>query len=151
MSPTTILHSLRLPSMILAAVVVWAVGLTTSASAAVKLSNLESPSRGGVTIDANFHKAQPFLTTASGPFEITTVTLRMAPGFTAGGGFSVAIYSGASAPSQLVTNGRLVGESNPMAAGNYTYTASGLTLDPDTPYWIVASVTSGAGSYRWDT
>lgn len=104
---------------------------------------------GGVRVEANLHKAQPFRTTASGPFEITTVTLRMTAGTNGAGGFSVEIYAGESAPARLVTNGRLAGESNPLAAGNYTYTASGLTLDPDTTYWIVASVASGAGSYRW--
>jgi len=116
-SPTTIPRSLRFPSVILAAVVVWMFGLTPSASAAVKLSNLESPSFGGVRVDANLHKAQPFRTTASGPFEITTVTLRMTQGSAAAGGFSVAIYSGASAPSQLVTNGRLAGESESHGCG----------------------------------
>ena len=106
---------------------------------------------GGVTVNVNAHKAQPFRTTATGPFEITTLTLRMTQGTNGAGGFSVAIYAGESAPARLVTNGRLAGESNPLAAGNYTYTASGLTLDPDTTYWIVAGVTSGAGSYRWGT
>ena len=65
------------------------------------------------------------------------------------GQFTVSIYAGESAPATLVPNGRLIGESNPFTAGDYTYTASGLTLDPDTTYWIVASVGSGPGSYRW--
>jgi len=126
MSPISIPHSSRSSLRVLVAVLIWALGLTLTASAAVKLSNLESPLFGGVRVEANLHKAQPFRTTASGPFEITTVTLRMTAGTNGAGGFSVAIYAGESAPARLVTNGSLAGETNPLAAGNYTYTASGL-------------------------
>ena len=127
----------------------WLAGLATAASAAVKLSNLETALAGSATVTATLHKAQPFKTTATGPFEITTLTLRMGAGRNGAGQFSVAIYAGELAPTALVPNGRLAGEDNPLTAGNYTYTASGLTLDPNTTYWIVASVTSGPGSYSW--
>lgn len=122
---------------------------TVSAAAAVKLSNLTTASFGAATVSAANFKAQPFRTTAIGPFEITSLTLKMAAGADGGGQFTVGIYSGESAPATLVPNGVLIGESNPLVAGDYTYTASGLTLDPNSTYWIVARVTSGAGSYRW--
>jgi hypothetical protein len=48
----------------------WAV----AAQAAVKLSNLETAATGTATVSAVNYKAQPFRTTASGPFEITLVT-----------------------------------------------------------------------------
>lgn len=133
----------------LAVVLLWIASFTPAASAAVKLSNLATPSFGAATVSAANFKAQPFRTTAIGPFEITALTLKMALGSDGGGQFTVGIYSGESAPATLVPNGRLIGESNPLAAGDYTYTAAGLTLDPNTTYWIVASVTAGTGSYRW--
>ncbi len=130
-------------------ILVWLAGLTAAASAAVKLSNLTTASNGAATVSAANFKAQPFRTSAVGPFEITSLTLKMTTGTNGAGQFTVGIYAGESAPAILVPNGLLIGESNPLAAGEYTYTASGLTLDPDTTYWIVASVTAGAGSYRW--
>jgi len=124
-------------------------GSPSGLQAAVKLSNLATSSSGAATVSAANFKAQPFRTTAVGPFEITSLTLKMAAGSDGAGQFSVAIFSGETAPATPVPNGRLIGEANPLAAGDYTYTASGLTLDPETTYWIVAGVTSGAGSYRW--
>jgi hypothetical protein len=44
----------------------------------------------------------------------------------------------------------LSGSANPAAAGNHTYTSSGLVLAPSTSYWIVAGVTAGAGDYTWN-
>lgn len=71
---------LRLPSLLtslrgggILAALLWAV----AAQAAVKLSNLETAATGTATVSAVNYKAQPFRTTASGPFEITLVTLRM--------------------------------------------------------------------------
>ena len=142
------LRSLRFPDTVLAVALAFC-GVMSPAMAAVKLSNLGTATFAGSAVSAAAYKAQPFRTTAVGPFEITTLTLRMTAGSNGGGQFSVAIFSGETAPATLVPNGRLVGEANPLAAGDYTYTASGLTLDPNTTYWIVASVASGAGSYRW--
>lgn len=130
------------------AVFIWISGLAT-AHAGVKLSNLETAPFGTAQVTAGNYKAQPFRTTASGPFEITTVTLRLGAGVTGTGRFFLGIYSGETAPVAPVPNGILTGNTNPVAAGNYTYTANGVTLDPDTTYWLVAGVSSGAGIYRW--
>lgn len=119
------------------------------AQAAVKLANLDTAAIGSATVSAVNYKAQPFRTTASGPFEVTLVTLRMGAGSNGAGQFFLAIYSGATAPVSLVPNGLLSGSDNPVAAGTHTYTATGLTLDPNTTYWLVAGVRAGAGSYRW--
>jgi hypothetical protein len=121
-------------------------------AAAVKLSNLDVPALGatdGAAITSGNYIAQPFRTTAVGPFELSYVTLRMSAGSDGSGQFFVAIYAGEQAPAALAVNGLLSGSANPLTRGDYVYSASGLTLDPDTTYWIVAGVSSGAGSYRW--
>ena len=149
MPPISSLRLFRSPCVLLVAALLWAIGFTPLASAGVKLSNLETAPFGTAQVTAGNYKAQPFRTTASGPFEITTVTLRLGAGIAGTGQFFLAIYSGETAPVAPVPNGILTGNTNPLAAGNYTYTANGVTLDPGTPYWLVAGVSAGTSVYRW--
>jgi hypothetical protein len=53
-------------------------------------------------------------------------------------------------PGDLLADGVLSGNDDPFEAGNYTYTASGVTLDPSTLYWLSATVSTGSAYYYWD-
>ncbi|MGH7993282.1 MAG: choice-of-anchor R domain-containing protein [Limisphaerales bacterium] len=67
-----------------------------------------------------------------------------------GSGFSLSLYSNNSGqPGSSV--GVLSGSSNPSVAGNYTYTASGVTLSASTSYWVVGDAATAFpnGSFLW--
>jgi hypothetical protein len=116
----------------------------------VVISNLSSTRSSQVSISATAYQAAPFTTDSSSSYSLNSVTLGMAAATNAGGSFFVAIYSGATQPTALVTNGQLSGNSNPATAGNYSFTAgASVLLAPSTTYWVVAGVTSGVGVYKW--
>jgi hypothetical protein len=79
-----------------------------------------------------------------------TLALADAKGETTGA-LSVAIYSQVNdGPGALL--GTLIGEVNPLTAGNYTYTSGSLQLAANTQYWLVVSApfTTAEGSgYGW--
>lgn len=69
-------------------------------------------------------------------------------------GFVVAIYTNNSGqPGSLL--GTLSGSNSPSTAGEYTYTAAGITLSALTPYWVVVTGTFTASDantfYLWNT
>lgn len=56
----------------------------------------------------------------------------------------------ATGPNDELSSFYLTGTANPSTAGSYTFTAASQVLAANTTYWIVAGVSSGAGSYRWN-
>ena len=132
-------------------VVGFACGIVARAQTVV-LSNLSSTRSSQVSLSATAYQAAPFTTDSSSSYSLNSVTLGLAAATNTSGNFFVAIYSGVSQPTTLVTNGQLSGNSNPASAGNYSFTAGAtVALAPSTTYWVVAGVTSGAGVYKWQT
>lgn len=89
---------------------------------------------------------------------LNSVTLTLDEGISGGSGaLTVALYDSTgtdgfgvapTAPGSLVTT--LVGNSDPYAAGNYTYTPSSLTvLQPNTTYYVVLSTPNYPANYPW--
>ena len=101
------------------------------------LSTLTPTDVGGYGVGSTAF-AQSFKTGNASPgYLLNSITLVMAGREVGASGFGVSIYSnGGSTPGAGL--GTLTGNSNP-GVGAYTYTASGLVLDPATTYWIVAS------------
>lgn len=91
-----------------------------------------------------------FLTDGSSPsFTLNTVTLLMQEGLSSGGNFALRLYSNAGSNLPDVLLETLSGSANPLAAGQYVYTSSGTALDASTSYWLVGSVATGGGTYKW--
>lgn len=126
--------------------------LSPPARGAVMVSNLDEPTFSSFPA-GEWWVGNRFITDGSADaFLLEAVTLKMDAATATPGNFFVAIYSNGIDNKPAASLGLLSGEANPFAAGNYPYTASGLTLNPNTSYWIVAGVSSGgsAGSgYNW--
>jgi len=76
--------------------------------------------------------------TAATGYILNSVTLAMGNWDGNASNFVVAVYhDGGGQPGPLL--GALSGSNDPETAGLYIYTASGLTLNPGTIYWIVAN------------
>jgi PEP-CTERM motif len=115
----------------------------------VVLSNLVTPTS-QTTVSSTAFKAQAFTVAGGSDYLVNSLTLNFFTASNSSGNFNVGIYSDAAKPDALVTNGLLTGEANPATTGTYIYTPSAaLQLSAGTTYWIVAGVSSGAGSYRW--
>ena len=133
---------------LLAPQIIQAQGITTY------LSNLGQPSTGNLAVGSDSWYAALFFTggNASG-YVLNSVQLAMTDDSGNPSGFTVMLYSstlgtGAFPGSSL---GTLDGSANPSTSGIYTYTASGLTLAPSTPYFIVltAGTAVANGAYEW--
>ena len=133
---------------LLAPQIIQAQGITTY------LSNLGQPSTGNLAVGSDSWYAALFFTggNASG-YVLNSVQLAMTDDSGNPSGFTVMLYSstlgtGAFPGSSL---GTLDGSANPSTSSIYTYTSSGLTLAPSTPYFIVltAGTTVANGSYEW--
>lgn len=117
----------------------------------VYFSNLSSVTPGfEITVDSSNWLAQLFQTDSSASsFTLNSVTLNLGNTGDTSGNFFVAIYSNAGGNLPGGSLATLTGNSNPSSAGQYTYTATGLTLNANTKYWVLAGVSSGSGSYSW--
>lgn len=125
------------------------------------LSNLGEPSGGSVAVGSSGSSAfveTPFTTgTDSEGYVLDSVQLLMgnASGNPTNGSIIVGILPshGSYAPPST-TSGftRLTGPANPSTSGIYTYTSSGVTLLPDTVYFIYVFGTGhlAGGTYNWD-
>jgi len=81
---------------------------------------------------------------------LTSATLAFAGASTTYGNLFVKVYNNSSTTNWPGSSlGTLSGSDNPASAGQYTYTSNGISLDPDTTYWLVAGVTPGGGFYNW--
>lgn len=125
------------------------------AKADTKITNLTEPVGFTINVTSTAWLAQKFKTDASSAtFTLDSVTLKLHNANNPVGNFFVKIYDttgseGAWLPNNSSVLGTLTGSSDPSTANTYTYTASGITLQANTNYWIVAGVSSGAGDYSW--
>jgi hypothetical protein len=121
------------------------------AQAQERVSNLGESTNDSYDVDFTGPEAQAF-TTDSGTYNLTSVTINISGVTNAGGNFTLRIFSDSGGlPGSVVSGGVLSGPGNPVVGQN-VYTAAGtLTLAPNTQYWVVAQVSSGAGSYDWST
>lgn len=131
-----------------------AVSLVTSGNAisAIFLDNLSQPHQYDAAVSYETWVASRFVTNGAAPaFELNSLTLGRIYSAASGGNFLVSIYStGGTTGSETVGSwiGTLSGNSSPDTQGQYTYTASGITLQANTSYWMVTAVTSGSAIYQ---
>lgn len=113
------------------------------------VDNLANSSAASTIITTTGWSANKFITD-NHTYSLQSVTLDMFSAINRSGGFQVQVWSaGAGRPGRVLAT--LVGNSNPAIAGAHTFTpVSAVILGPDTPYWIVAKVSSGAGAYEWN-
>ena len=126
---------------------------TVNGQSIVYVSNLSEPLYGYNVGNGS----QAFQTgTASGGYLLNSITLVMGYRLDNASNFNVSVYS--SFNGQIgVSLGSLNGSHNPESAGEYVYTASSLTLSPNTEYCIVATCDSWSpdpihmppGGYSW--
>jgi len=120
------------------------------------VSSLDQPSAGSLSVGSDSWEAAGFIRTGNNPggYALDSIQLAMTPASGSPNGFTVMLYSANIVSQNLPGSslGTLTGSSgDPVAAGLYTYTASGLSLSPSTDYYIV--VTAGtpvaSGAYAW--
>lgn len=100
--------------------------------------------------------SQSFVTgISSNGYYLNNVTLLMGTWLGNASNFNVSVYSSLNNQAAVLL-GALAGTSDPETTGEYTYTASGLLLNPNTEYWIVAACDSWStsplmppGGYAW--
>lgn len=122
--------------------------LSSQAQGTIYLSNLSEPVFGNQTGATAFQAFQTGPSTSG--YSLSSVTLQMFHWAGNASGFSVSIRSnnnGAPGSSLAI----LAGDNSPETPGQYTYTASSVTLLSSTTYWIVAGATQTAvpGGYTW--
>ena len=140
-------------------VIVFAVGLlaaqTARSQGTVYVSNLAQPSSGSLAVGTDLWVADEFMTGNNpGGYALDSVQLAMAPASGAPNGFAVMLYSQHQPALGLEPGGglgTLMGSTDPVIGGIYTYTASGMMLAPSTSYFIVATAGTpvASGAYAW--
>ncbi len=109
-------------------------------------SNLPNASAGFRAVNTTNWAGSYFKTDNSAAgFSLNSITLRMDSNAVDNGGFLLELWTGSSTAAEGYF-ASLSGSSGPVD-GDYTYTASGVTLQPNTYYWAVARVDSGSGLY----
>ena len=137
-----ILNSFKTLSLGLAALAC----LVVPARAEVVLSNLNVIDTDSSDVSLSPWIAQSFVTNSQA-WTLTSATLFF-KAYNPSGNLFVDVYSNATdVPGSSL--GGLSGSDNPASEGQYTYTSTGISLDPSTTYWLVAGVSSGDGSYGW--
>jgi hypothetical protein len=118
--------------------------LVVPARAEVVLSNLTVTETDANDVSLSPWIAQSFVTNDQA-WTLTSATLFF-KAYNPSGNLFVNLYSNATdVPGSSL--GTLSGSANPESEGQYTYTSTGISLDPSTTYWLVAGVSSGDGSY----
>jgi hypothetical protein len=118
--------------------------LVVPARAEVVLSNLTVTETDANDVSLSPWIAQSFVTNDQA-WTLTSATLFFKT-YNPSGNLFVDLYSNATdVPGSSL--GTLSGSANPESEGQYTYTSTGISLDPSTTYWLVAGVSSGDGSY----
>jgi hypothetical protein len=121
------------------------------------VSNIEAPSAGSASIGSDSWIAQGFFFRASAtkPYRLDSVQLRMEPASGVPGDFQVSLYSApagvVAAPQNVL--GYLDGPADPSTNGIYSYTATGIELSPGILYFVVVtgSTPIAEGAYEWST
>ncbi|HTY86871.1 MAG TPA: PEP-CTERM sorting domain-containing protein [Candidatus Acidoferrum sp.] len=116
------------------------------------LSTLGNPTSGASPVGHDSWIGQSFVTgTNSDGYILDSIQLLMSAASGPASGFSVSLYDffGQYPQDNL---GTLNGSSDPVSAGLYTFTTSGLTLSASTPYCVVvtASTTVAQGAFNWN-
>jgi hypothetical protein len=126
-------------------------GMAPDSQADVMVSNLSQPATSNFPVGAWWAANQFITDNSAAAFQLDLVTIAMDAANATPGNFFVAIYSGAGdRPGTLLQT--LIGSSNPDTAGDYTYSSPGLTLTPNTSYWVVTGVSNGGSAesgYLW--
>ncbi|MGD1089533.1 MAG: choice-of-anchor R domain-containing protein [Verrucomicrobiota bacterium] len=121
------------------------------AQATVYVSNISDTTADTVeALGANWLAAEFTTGADSGGYSLDSVDLLFSDtSGSSGSGFVLMLYANSSGqPDSSI--GTLSGSSAPDTAGTYNYTASGITLSPSTPYWLVARPTALTGPYLWN-
>jgi hypothetical protein len=114
------------------------------------LSNLVQPSLDSHTLASNSWIAQPFFTAVTpSVFNLESIQLLLGANTGEPSGLSVAVYSGTRKPQTPI--GFLSGQ-DPTSGGTYNFTSSGISLSPQTLYWIVltANTPTSTGNFTWE-
>ena len=132
-----------------ALIALWASLLGGAASGEELAGNLEAASAGAETATSTRSLSARFETDLSA-HELTSVTLQLAadsPSAIA----TLAVYSDAGLePGDIVATLASPGSFSTTSAET-TFSASGVTLDPSTSYWVVLTPASGAFDWSWTT
>ncbi len=122
--------------------------VTTAFADSTITSNISQPTDGFSNNVGPTQWVAMGFTTDNTEYLLTSVELLMNTTTSNGsGGFTLAIHdNNGGEPGTLIET--LVGDTDPVTTGIYTYTSSGVSLDANTKYHIVASVISGR-SFRW--
>ena len=124
---------------------------TDQASAATVFSNLGQTGVGSLAIASDSWRAERFYTgTNADGYLLNSIQFQLGTAIGMPSGFSLAIYDrNASIPGNLLQS--LVG-SEPSGNGVFTFQSSGLALQPNSAYFIVATATTplAAGSFQWE-
>lgn len=124
--------------------------LPHSLKADIMVSNLGQPTSGSSPLEFGFWFGNRFVTDSSAAsFTLEHVVLDLGSSMNSSGNFFAAIYSDSSGQPGILLE-TLSGTTNPSTPGNHTFTSNALGLSANTSYWIVAGVSSGAGSYSWN-
>jgi hypothetical protein len=123
------------------------------AQGTLRVSNIGQTPNGNGLVGSDSWIAQSFFILASEPDDYTldTVDLLMNTATGSPSGFEVSIYSGIAGGAPETYLGSLSGDSDPSAAGIYSYTASGITLTAAVGYFVVvtSATPSTQGAYDW--
>ena len=126
-----------------------AAGMTSRAETV--LSNLTATVSSTEYFDDGHWHAQSFDTNAqSWVLNAVTISSDTTNAFFNRGNFFADIYDSSGIgnsriPATLL--GQLSGTDKPFPTGEYTYTTSGISLDPSSRYWLVMGVSSGTANY----
>lgn len=131
------------------AVGMMAAGMTSRAETV--LSNLTATISSTEYFDDGHWRAQSFDTNAQS-WVLNAVTISSDTTNTASGtgNFFADIYDSSGIGNSRIPGtllGQLSGTGNPFPAAEYTYTSTGISLDPSSRYWVVMGVSSNAASY----
>ena len=129
---------------------------TAHSQGTVYISSLGQPSSGSLAVASDSWQADMFETGNNpGGYALDSIELDMTPATGDPSGYTVQLYSMvvSAAPLPGSSLGTLTGSTDPVSAGQYTYTASGLTLSPSTDYFIVltAGTSVANGAFAWST
>jgi hypothetical protein len=116
---------------------------------AIMVSNLDENVALFFSVGANDDWAgSRFITDGSSPsFTLQSITVGLANA-EGGGGFFVALFSDAGGLPGIALE-PLTGSDDPLSEGDYEYTSSGISLAPNSSYWVVAGIQETGGTFNW--
>jgi hypothetical protein len=126
-----------------------AAGITSRAETV--LSNLTATISSTDYFNDNSWHAQSFDTNAqSWVLNAVTISSDTTNTVSGTGNFFVEIYDSSGIGNSRIPGtsiGQLIGTDNPFPSASYTYTSTGISLEPSTRYWVVMGVSSNTAQY----